>query len=325
MIYTDLSHVRREYPRKMIYARPEDLDLVTSMDVQLHDQVVKAKSCEYDHELRHTWVTMSRWTSLVRQYIDPEALDGWLDMIEHKLQGKKRGLSFMRTKQVALRKNGKGREWRRWGSCMLGFGYRAAPVPTLTLHSRTTYLGYVGEVDLALAHVLAREIGERVGLEPKDIRFVWFIEAAQMHRFKSMAWWFNPENAEDLERLRKYKPTKKLKDRAPGLYYAAKNLEEQEKLDADGVLYLDMKFNQQVRVRRRYHTEVFGPEYGLQFEGGDISKAKGMAAAAPPLPANHVSTLTLDPVRRMKYTDEDGLDKVGLIGEMNDDEELLDE
>lgn len=324
MIYTDLSHVRREYPRKMLYARPEELDLVTSMDVQLHDQVIKAESCEYDHELRHSWVTMSRWTSLIRQYLDPEALDGWLDMIEAKLQGKKRGLSFMRTKQVALRKNGKGREWRRWGSCMLGFGYRAAPVPTLTLHSRTTYFGYVGEIDLALAHVLAREIGLRVGLEPKDIRFTWFVEATQMHRFKSMAWWFNPENAADLERLKKHKPTKKLQQRAPGLYYAAKNLAEQQQLDEDGVLYLDMKFNQQVRVRRRYHTEVFGEDYGLQFEGGSESKATGMAKAAPALPSIPVSTLTLDPVRQLKYTEDDGLDKVGLMEDENDDVELYD-
>ena len=324
MSYTDLSHIRRVYPRKLIYARPEELDMVTSMDVQLHDQVVKADSCAYDHDLKNTWVTMSRWNSLIRQYLDPEALDGWLDMIEQKLGTKKRGLSFMRTKQVAIRKNGTGREWRRWGSCMLGFGYRSKPHPRLTMHSRTTYLGYVGELDLAVAHVLAREIGKRIGLEPEDIGFTWFIEAAQMHRFKSMAWWFNPEQEKDLEKLLKHKPTKALKARAPGLYYAAKQLEDDRRWDAEGIRYLDMSFSQQVRVRRRYHTEVHGPEYGKQFEGGSRNRATSMAKAAPVLPSIPVSSLTLDPVRELKYTEDDGLDKVGLVGDKNDDVELLD-
>ena len=322
MIYKDITELRREFTRSMLYARPEELDLITSADIQVHDVMLKARSMEYDHDLKHTWVTISRWNALIRQYLDPDSVEGWLGMIEAKLQGRKRGLSFMRTKQVAMRSNNKGREWRRWGSCMLGFGYRAMPHPTLTMHSRTTYMGYIGELDLALAHVLAREIAQRVGLRVEDIRFTWFIEAAQFHNFKSMAWWFHPDNTADLARLEKFEPTEKLKKRAPGLYYSSRQLREERRRDEEGVGYGDMTFNQQLRIRRRYHTEVMGEGYGKQFEHGTKNTSKSMTTAAPVLPSVPVSTLTLDPVMQAKYRGEDSLGKVGLLED--DDVDLFD-
>jgi len=286
------------------------------MDFQIHNIMVEAKSCEYEFDLKDVWVTQSRWTALVRQYIDPEALEVWLDVIGRKLKGKKRGLSFMRTNQVAKRTTGSNnKEWRVWGSCMLGFGYRALPRPQITLHSRTTYLGYIGQLDLALVHVLAREIGKRVGLEPKDISFVWHLEAAQFHSFKSLAWFFQDDH--DRSRLEDTPHDAKLKLRAPVLWLSQKRFQEYLSMDDDGLLYCDMSFSQQLRIRRRYHTEVHGPKYGKPWEGGTRLKAAGMAKVAPVLPSIPVEKLDFSCLRD---TTSVGSDLAGYLDEMEDND-----
>lgn len=313
--YDDITDLSYGLTHKLVYARPEQIDFQNSMDFQIHNIVVEAKSCEYEFDLKDVWVTHSRWTTLVRQYIDPEALEVWLDVIERKLKGKKRGLSFMRTNQVAKRTTASNnKEWRVWGSCMLGFGYRALPRPQITLHSRTTYLGYIGQLDLALVHVLAREIGKRLGLEPKDIAFVWHLEAAQFHSFKSLAWFFQDDD--DRRKLTEVAHTDKLKLRAPVLWRSQMRFQEFLDMDERKLLYCDMSFSQQLRIRRRYHTEVHGPKYGKPWEGGTRLKSAGMAKVAPVLPSIPVSKLTFDCLRDV------GTDlETDLSGFMEDDDE----
>lgn len=312
--YVDITDLSYMLTRQLVYSRPEGIDFANSMDFQIHNIVVEAKSCEYEFDLKDVWVTSSRWTSLVRQYLDPEAVEIWLDVIERKLKGKKRGLSFMRTNQVAKRStSSNNKEWRVWGSCMLGFGYRALPRPQITLHSRTTYLGYIGQLDLALVHVLAREIGKRLGLEPKDISFVWHLEAAQFHSFKSLAWFY--QNDRDRVKLEEQPHTEALRKRAPVLWHAQKRYQEFLDMDDQGILYCDLSFSQQLRIRRRYHTEVHGPEYGKPWEGGTRLKSAGMAKVAPVLPHVPVSKLTLAPLAAPTGTGSD------LTGYMEDDDE----
>ena len=312
--YDDITDLSYGLTRRLVYARPEQIDYQNSMDFQIHNIVVEAKSCDYDFDLKDIWVTHSRWTTLVRQYLDPEALEVWLDVIERKLKGKKRGLSFMRTNQVAKRTTASNnKEWRVWGSCMLGFGYRALPRPQITLHSRTTYLGYIGQLDLALVHVLAREIGKRLGLEPKDISFVWHLEAAQFHSFKSLAWFFQTER--DRGRLEDTPHTEKLKLRAPVLWRSQMRYQEFLDMDEKKLLYCDMSFSQQLRIRRRLHTEVHGPTYGKPWEGGTRLKSAGMAKVAPILPSIPVEKLDLSCLRKTEGIDTD------LSGYMEDDDE----
>lgn len=312
--YADITDLSYGLTKTLVYARPEGIDYQNSMDFQIHNIMVEAESCEYEFDLKDVWVTSSRWTSLVRQYIDPEALEVWLDVIERKLKGKKRGLSFMRTNQVAKRTtSSNNKEWRVWGSCMLGFGYRALPRPQITLHSRTTYLGYIGQLDLALVHVLAREIGKRVGLEPRDISFVWHLEAAQFHSFKSLAWFFQDDG--DREKLEDTPHTDKLRKRAPVLWLSQKRFQEFLEMDDQGLKYCDMSFSQQLRIRRRYHTEVHGPKYGKPWEGGTRLKAAGMAKVAPVLPSIPVAKLDLS---CLKETTGEGSDLAGFMEDENE-------
>jgi hypothetical protein len=312
--YDDITDLSYGLTKTLVYSRPEGIDYQNSMDFQIHNIVVEARSCEYEFDLKDIWVTKSRWNSLARQYIDPDALNIWLDVIEKKLKGKKRGLSFKRTNQVAKRTAAtSNKEWRVWGSCMLGFGYRALPRPQITLHSRTTYLGYIGQLDLALVHVLAREIGKRVGLEPKDISFVWHLEAAQFHSFKSLAWFFQHDR--DRDRLENRAHTEELRLRAPVLWLSQKRFQEYLDMDEQGLLYCDMSFSQQLRIRRRYHTEVHGPKYGKPFEGGTRLKSASMARVAQPLPSIPVERLDFSCLTKPLSEQSD---LIGYIGE--DDE-----
>lgn len=296
--YPTMTDLNYGLTKRMVYAKPEQLDVLNTMDFQLNNVMVKAETCEYDFRLKDIWVTKARWTSLVRQYLDPVALEGFLGQVEAKLKGKKRGIAFLRTQMVAKRTTASNnKEWRRWGSCMLGISYTSLPRPQITLHSRTTYLGYIGQLDLALAHVIAREIGKRVGLTVKDISFVWVIDGAQFHSFKSLAWFFQTERDTKLLTLKPH--TDELRERAPVLWRAQHRYMEYLAMDEAGQLYCDMSFSQQLRIRRRLHTEVMGPDYGLPFEGGTRLNSAAMAVVAPTLPDNHISTLDFSPVQRV--------------------------
>lgn len=315
--YATVSDLSLGLTRRLVYASRDQIDLVTSADTQLHEVLVTADACLYeDFDLKKVWLTSSRWSSLVRQYIDPGALEAWLSLIETKLVGRKRGISFMRTEQVQMSKNfTTGRERRRYGSCMLGLGYKAMPRPMITLHSRTTYLGYIGQLDLALACVIAREVGQRVGLDPSQIAFTWHLEVAQFHGFKSLAFFW--QYSRDTLNLQKSAKINDLRTRYPTLYLARQQLNAILKADDQGQLYGDMSFAQQCRVRRRYHTEVMGKGYGSQFDGG-TRRPGSMRDEAPVLPSIPLSRLDLSPLRT-RHTADDADNQAGFIEEADDD------
>ena len=319
---------------KLAYGHTNDMDLVTSVDVQQHNVVLTADSFDWDFDLRDLWLTKSRWTTMVRQYINPIALETWLNTIERKLKGRKRGVSIMRTNEVHQQasptKDGTNtRVWRAWGSCMLALGYRALPRPQITLHSRTSYLGYIGALDMSVAYVAAKAIAERVGLTVEDIRFVWHLECAQFHAFKSLAYLLSEDDRrEEFMALRVGEDPledKQLRRRQPGLYIARKWMNEFERNDKEGVTYGDMNFGQTRRIRKRYHTEVLGYEFGAPYEGGDHRSAS-QNKRFKPLPACHADDLDFSSLfnsggRRSKRVswDEANVGKVDYTKEKDDD------
>jgi hypothetical protein len=301
--------------QRLAFGAMSDLDLVTSVDVQLHNVVARAASFDWEFDLKRMWLGKSRWTSMVRQYINPVALEEWLDSCEAKLKGRKRGVSIMRTNQVAQRGNGDSRVWRRWGSCMLAIGYRAMPEPQITLHSRTSYFGYIAALDLTVAHVCARLIGERVGLEPEEMAFVWHNEATQYHAFKSMAYIMgDPEM-----RQRFLEPDEPhTRQSAPALYYSQKWLDSFAKEDAEGKLYGDMNFGQTRRIRKRWHTEVLGYDYGLPFEGGSHA-ARSQNRRFTPLPSVSSNTLDFSTIYKRQNRNPSGPEDVDMVTHSTED------
>lgn len=264
----------------LIWAPRDQLDVVSTVDVQIHETMSYAKSMEWEFDLKSMWLTPSRWTMMVRQYIDPADLDFFIAQCVKHIGTGARGIAAMRTKIVKARGGAAtghtNKETRRWGSCMLGIGYKAMPRPTITLWSRTSYLGYIGALDLSVAWAIARQLGLELGLEPSDFAFVWYNSALQWHNFKSLAYMLNNPDEKKRKKYRKLilRKERKLNEvqraelaASPALMLSRKWMQKVIKEDEDGVTYGDMTYNTYRRIRRRYHTEVHGLEYAKQFEG----------------------------------------------------------
>src|SRR5687768_15911563 len=274
----------------------EKLDFSSTVDTHLCNVVARAESFQWEFDLKDLWLTSMRWSTLARQYINPHALDSWLNLIEDRMskRGKAaRGMALMRTNQVQPRIMQK-KVSRRWGSCMLAVSFRRVPEPQITLYSRTSYMGYLAALDITVAHTCAQLISERLGMPVKDMSFVWMMEDAQFS-FKSMAYLFNnPELYPDLQSCDT--ASKVEKEKHSGLYLSAKWWKVFRKEDEDGILYGDMSWGACRRIRKRWHTEVFGYEYGAPFEGGKTQG--GRYTPLPSVPSTTLDFSCLEKVRR---------------------------
>lgn len=273
-----------------------DYDWTYGTEVGLHNVAIGVQSFDWRYNLKRLWMPPSRWTTMIRQYLDPDDLADWKAKIADRLTGRGRGIAVLRTRTVQGKGVGRGVR-RRWGSCMLSLSYRTNPVPTIQLHSRTTYFGYLAAMDLTVAHVLAKEAGAIVGIEPEDMQFVWTLELAQFHGFRSLAWPLTDDAMRaqmdaDVDNRKNFKY--RGDGAQPGYRKALDGYERILKSDRAGKMYGDEAFSSFARVRRRFHTEVFGVEYGEQFAGGSLNR--GGKGPFPPLPDLWTDTLTLDAV-----------------------------
>ncbi len=293
----------------LVHAEADNLDVISTVDVQRHNVMAMADSMDWDFDMKDMWLTPSRWTMMINQYLDPDELTAWIERCTAKIGKKGRGIAVMRTKTVAARGGAAtghtNKETRRWGSCMLALSYKALPAPQITLYSRTSYLGYIGALDLTVAWMAGKALADAMGMDVKDIKFVWLNEAIQWHNFKSLAFLLNHPDDKRRKAYRRLmmKPTKKLKPKeleqlknSPALELSRKWLAKVIAEDKAGRTYGDMTYNTFRRIVRRYHTEVHGLEYAQQFEGwsrhktGDKKgKKKEFFKAYGPLPSktNH--------------------------------------
>lgn len=305
-----LTELHDRLCHNIINAPAEKLDVISSVDVQIHNTISEAESMAWEFDLKDLWLTPSRWSMMIRQYIDPDELEIWLDKCSGRIGTKGRGIGHMRTKTVAARggPDQGNKETRRWGSCMLGVSYKALPRPTLVLYSRTSYLGYLSALDISVAWMCGRYLAEAIpGLELEDMSFVWMNEALQYHNFKSMAYLLNNPNEEEAARYRHLicDPDEALTGRdlailgeTPALQLTRKWFANLRKLDEEGKTLGDMSYNTYRRIRRRYHTEVMGYDYAKQFEGWSYYK-KGPNEGEPkeffkaynPLPHTYIQDL----------------------------------
>jgi hypothetical protein len=294
----------------------------------------------WEFDLKSMWLTKSRWSQMVRQYIDPDELEAWIGNCTAKIGTKGRGIAVLRTKVVKPRGGAAtghtNKETRRWGSCMLAISYKARPRPQITLHSRTSYLGYIGALDLSVAWMIARYLAKEMGIKVEDISFVWQIEAIQWHNFKSLAYVLNHEDVEIRDNYRAMLageassltvPQKRSILAAPALKLSRKWLRKVVADDVAGRTYGDMTYNTFRRIVRRFHTEVYGEDYARGFEGWSYYK-KGENAGEqkeffkfyPLLPHCSIDTLDFSPIG-MPITRKYGEPFVGGETEEDDDDE----
>lgn len=270
--------------RRIQYGHTEQADLVTSMDTVLEHVYAEADSMAFDYDLKRVWVPPSRWTMMVKQYLNPVEVQAWLDLIELRLVRKKKaGRPILRTNTVASRVGGKGTV-RNLGSCMLTCSVTADPRPTITMHSRACYVGYLSPLDMAVAHHLGRLAAEVMGIPLNDFRFVWFIETAQMHKFRTIAFVLGEER-EYGRFLERPADDDHLQNKRSEYHHALWT-----KWNEEGKLFEDMpKFVSYQRLRKRWVTEQFGYEFAQQFETPSNK-------AFHPLPSQPVSALTFEKI-----------------------------
>lgn len=280
-----MTALHDELCRSLIMASEEELDLITSVDVQKHNVIAQADSMAWDFDLKSMWLTPSRWTMMIRQYLDPEEFQAWMDTVTTKIGTRGRGIAVMRTKVVKPRGGAAtghtNKETRRWGSCMLAISYKAKPAPQITLYSRTSYLGYIGALDLSVAWMVGRYLATAMGVPVESFKFVWMNEAIQWHNFKSLAFMLNNGDDDLRKKYRRLliKPKSKLKPKelalleaAPAIALSRNWLRKMMLSDAQGESYGDMTYNTYRRIRRRWHTEVLGYDKAKEFEGWSYYK-----------------------------------------------------
>lgn len=285
LIRADTMHEAHDkLAERLLYSTADHLDFTTGMDGVLEHVYLEAKSMTFDYDLKRVWVPPSRWTMMVRQYLDAEEVQQWLAMIDKRLvKQKKPGRPILRTNTVASRTGGKSTV-RNLGSCMLTLSIAMDPRPTITMHSRACYVGYLSPLDMAVAYHLGRLAADVVGLPLKSFRFVWFIETAQFHQFRTIAFALGDEEQRDRFLSLPQSPDRICHARS------LKHFNRWRQQDAEGVLYRDMqKFVSYQRLRKRYHSEVLGYDHAMEFATDDNK-------AFRPLPSTPISSLTFEKI-----------------------------
>lgn len=246
--YPDLTTLWHSEMEKQLFAKEKELDFIASIDTIRYTCLLSCDSMKFDFDMgRDLWLTKSRFTILQRDYLDFFQLEQFLDRCESIGLGEaKRGvITQLFAKQHAMRE-----KKYRWGNCMLGWDFRGGDKygqPTLTMHSRVSYIAYIGGLDLALCYVLAREIGRRIGSKPSDFAFRWYLSSSQFHAFKSLPLMFSHGYEPVLEEEGEY-PSKK----HPTLRMCRKWYNDVRVKYEAGIPLEDEKYGPFRRIRRRY-------------------------------------------------------------------------
>lgn len=192
----DLTQLWHDVVRWHLYK--EEVDLSLSIGTNLYNVILQAESAEYDFNLQEVWLNKARWTRLIREYIDPIDLSAFVRnsrIIFHE-KGKNGVITNMPFRPVERRADLRR---HKWGNCLLAATFRGTPgsdvQPTLTLHSRVSYNGYMLGLDMGIAYHIAREITRGV---PSEVRIQWHLDVTQLHSFKSLPYLYTQPDLMDV-------------------------------------------------------------------------------------------------------------------------------
>lgn len=180
----------------------ENPDAVLNIESHAFNVCIEAGSCEYGLDVgKQLWLNIQRWSRLVREYIPKDDCQRFVVQCREIYGGEARDGA---TTNLLFRDPKRQEKKHRWGGCLMGATFRGArgstPIPTLTFYSRTCYMGYIGMLDAAIAHVMAQKL-----IAPEDsapIQFRWHISSMQLHCFKTIPFLFsNPALMKRLESM----------------------------------------------------------------------------------------------------------------------------
>lgn len=247
----DLTELWHKVTRWHLYR--EEVDLYLSIGTNMYNIFLEADSAEYDFNLREVWLNSARWTRLVREYIDP--IDATLFVRNSReimmSKGAKGVITNMPFRPVERRSDLRR---HKWGNCLLAATFRGTPnsdvPPTLTLHSRVSYNGYMLGVDMGIAHVLAREISEG---EPDIIRVQWHLDVTQFHSFKGLPYLYTqPDLMEELQKVEEHEEWMLLQKRYPTWKSISRWWETVLRFEEEGKTLAEEKYGPFRRIRKRY-------------------------------------------------------------------------
>ena len=167
---------------------------------------IRAGSCRYAMDVgKNLWLNKGRWSRLVKEYIVKEKMDIFIEQCRGIILGAAPlgaipGFAFADPQRSVIK--------HRWGGCLMGATFAGGKKleSTLTFYSRTSYIGYMGFLDAAIAHVIARKITEGTNLTIDDIKFTWYIASQQMHYFKIIPYMLSqPRLFKHLQHLEKHR------------------------------------------------------------------------------------------------------------------------
>jgi len=112
-------------------------------------------------------------------------------------------------------------------------------------------VAYIGQLDLALAYVLARHISKKINVPVSEFSFDWAIDSLQLHAFKSLPYLYSQGYLPELfnERRRERYPAFKIISR--WIDQIVQSTEENKPLE-------EIKYGPLRRVTRRYREYING-------------------------------------------------------------------
>lgn len=156
-------------------------DVVLNIETHLFNVTLQSATCQYDLDVgKNLWLNKQRWSRLIKEYFPREPWLRFLAQTQEILDG---GARLGATANMMFRDPDRYEKKHRWGGCLMGATFRGdnkkSGPATLTFHTRTTYMGYMGLLDAGIAAVMASCITD-------PIIFRWHITSMQLHCFKTL-------------------------------------------------------------------------------------------------------------------------------------------
>ncbi len=247
----DLTELWYNVTRWHLYQ--EEVDLYLGIGTNMYNVFLEADSAEFDFNLREVWLNSARWTRLVREYVDPFDATQFVRNSREILEGKgKQGVITNMPFRPVERRSDLRRH--KWGNCLMAATFRGTPgssvQPTLTVHSRVSYNGYMLGMDMGVVHVLAREI---TGGEPDMVRVQWHLDVTQFHSFKGLPYLYTqPDLMEELQKVEDHEDWILLQKKYPTWKSISRWWETVLKFEAQGKTIDEELYGPFRRIRKRY-------------------------------------------------------------------------
>lgn len=270
---------------EMIFAKGDSGKIFKGSSMTIsYGHLISAKSMAYEMDVwKNLHLTKSRFPTLQRTYLDLDIYEQFVKRCHNSV--KERG-SVTQMPSVDHGPRGINRTKKTGnyahGKCILGWTFRMTKdtkKPVLGMHSRVSYITYMGALDLALCYCMAKEIGSQIGFDVEDFEFEWYCNAFQIAHMQSVSYFWSRKDLRAAIKDEEKWPD----DEYPTVKLMRKTLNEFKRKRNEGFAPEQEKFAQLMRYRRRWEARV----------------------NKEPWPDIPVDTLTLDAMRRARPVKEE--------------------